>query len=659
MRAFQIFLGFLVSVVFSVPANADPIAGVGTGELMLKLDSGHETAVRLGTEVVFDVTGMVAHVKLKQRFRNPSNDFIEGVYVFPLPEQAAVNRMEILVGERKIVGEIKEKSEAKKIYESARLDGKVASLVAQSRPNLFRNRIANIPPQGIVEIELSLVQPVTYDSGSFSLRFPLAITPRYSPGIPLHQKVDFREGWGMPTDKVSDAHLISPWQGSSALHELKISGAVKMGMPLVNLGSPSHSLRSTIDGDVFRFELVQGGVKHRDFELNWRPRPGLAPRAAYFSETVDGEDFGYLMLLPPDVATDDAERLPREITFIVDTSGSMGGTSIEQAKQSLLFSLAQLSSIDTFNIIEFNSTRRALFAEAQPVTQFALFQAQVFVAGLEAGGGTEMLPALQFALSRLPSERLRQIVFITDGAVGNEAELLELIFSSLDDARLFTVGIGSAPNGYFMRTAAEFGRGSYTNVNSLDEVSEVMSRLFEKLSKPVVRDIEVDWPAGWQVFPEYAADLYDGEPLLIAVKQSGVSDQLTIRGITASQPWQQMLDINSAATGSGVATLWARSKLKHILEQKHRGVPESDIRPEALQLALTHNILSPYTSFVAVEEYITRPIGNPLVKQPVLSPMPDGQTLQMRIPQTNTGWMLWVLLGFALVLVSMFGIRFS
>lgn len=627
---------------------------------MLLSNSGYETAVRLNTEVAFDITGLVAEVKLKQRFKNTTNDFIEGIYVFPLPEQAAVNHLEVLVGERRIVGEIKEKAQAKKIYERAKSAGKRASLVSQSRPNLFQNRVANIPPQGEVEVELTLVQPVMFDAGKFSIRFPLAITPRYIPGAPLNRKVSFAEGWGVSTDRVKDAHLITPWQGESCCdgnHKLKITGTIKAGVLLAGYGSTSHDINSNLSADELRFELKPAPARHRDFVMQWKPHLSDAPVAAYFKETVGGENFAFLMLMPPDVSTEAGRRLPREMTFLIDTSGSMGGTSIEQAKQSLLYSLDQLSPFDTFNIVEFSTGIRPLYFEPKEANQINLFQAREFIAGLSANGGTEMLPALQFALLRPASERLRQIVFVTDGAVGNEAELLDLIAQNPSDARLFTVGIGSAPNGYFMRTAAEFGRGTYTNVSALHEVSENMSALFEKLSMPVAKDIEVEWPADWQVFPKYSEDLYSGEPLLLAIKEGASIDELVIKGTTATRDWQQTLDLSSSAEGKGVASLWARAKLKALLDQKHHGVNEAEIRPSALKLALEHKLLSPYTSFVALEESVSRPTGHDLKTHPVPTPVPDGQTLKVILPQTNTGWWLFVLIGAVLSLFSPFAVR--
>ena len=499
---------------------------------------------------------------------------------------------------------------------------------------------------------------MTYRDGQFAIRFPLTITPRFIPGEAVKQKVDFREGWGAPTQIVPDAHLITPWQDPFDSHELKIHGVIKSGIGLESYGSPSHNIGYNVNGQVIQFELEPSEVRFRDFVMTWQPAPSEAPVAAYFSETVENEEYGILMLMPPELNQQtDLHRLPREMIFVIDTSGSMGGTSIQQAKQSLLYSLDRLSPFDSFNIIEFNSSHRALFYTPRDANQTNVQAAREFVQGLSAGGGTLMYPALELALVNASTQRLRQIVFITDGAVGNEAQLIQLISEQLKDSRLFTVGIGSAPNGYFMRAAAEFGRGTYTYVSATQEVSTRMSQLFEKLSKPVAKNIEVDWPEDWHSFPEFGADLYAGEPMLIAVKEGSEVEEITVRGVTAMQPWEQTLKLSQTSRGQGVSTLWARSKLKHLLDQKHRGAKEDDIRPEALKLALAHKLLSPYTSFIAVEEEVVRPANSDLKKRLVPSPVPEVQTLKVMMPQTHSGWWLWITVGLLLSIVSFISYR--
>ncbi len=227
----------------------------------------------------------------------------------------------------------------------------------------------------------------------------------------------------------------------------------------------------------------------RDFELHWTPDVGRAPGAAVFVEPKDGKTYALVMLVPnaPDASL---PRMPREATYIIDTSGSMAGTSIVQAKAALLYALDRLAPGDRFNVIEFNSRARPLFDVPMPVDPATLGRARSFVSGLKADGGTEMREALTLAL-RAPKVEgfVRQIVFLTDGAVGNENELFALIRERLDDRRLFTVGIGSAPNSHFMTKAAQFGRGTFTYIGDTREVQEKMAALFRKLESPVLTDV--------------------------------------------------------------------------------------------------------------------------------------------------------------------------
>jgi Ca-activated chloride channel family protein len=380
----------------------------------------------------------------------------------------------------------------------------------------------------------------------------------------------------------------------------------------------------------------------RDFVLAWRPVADAVPRAALFMEQVGAEHYGLLMVLPP--APDRAgDAPPRELVFVVDTSGSMGGVSIEQARASVSLALRQLRPEDRFNVIEFDSSFRSLYRTPVPATRHHVQRAQEFVRQLAASGGTEMLPALIAALDPpvapdLHREQpiLRQVIFITDGAVGNEAALFEEIAHRLGDSRLFTVGIGSAPNSWFMRKAAEFGRGSHTHIGALNEVGDRMSALFEQLSRPAAVGVSVAWPQGAEVWPERLPDLYLGQPLLAAVNFGpGLpTGELLVSGDIGGQQWQQRLlipgggDPAAVADHPGVASLWARQKITGILDQRVAGRGEQEVRQDVLEVALEHQLLSPYTSFVAIEEVVSRPGDEELASKPVANTRPRGQSPQ-------------------------------
>ncbi len=676
-------LGGLAVLLLSIsPAHAvpaDPAGRLGleeleSGQLLLQDMSGggYQPAILQASSVHFEISGMIATVTLEQSFRNPGKGWVEGVYAFPLPETAAVRFMEMVIGERRIVGRVREKAAAQEIYRKARQSGRKASLVEQQRPNLFTNRVANIGPGETVTVKLEYVQTVNVRGSEFSLRFPMTITPRYMPGQPLSVSqeetlaVDGLHGWAAPTDQVPDAHRISPWlnpaPGSdhAPLNPVEISARLDMGLPLAEVRSPYHDIALERRAGVYDIRLVGGTSEmDRDFVLTWQPVTGSVPAAALFTEQVDGEYFGLLMVIPP--AGDRAGPVPaREIVIVIDTSGSMGGVSIEQARASVSRALQRLRPADRFNIIEFNSGYHSLYRSPVPATAHHVQQAQEFVRHLRASGGTEMLPALRAALDPqrdpdvlVEQPALRQVIFITDGAVGNETALFSEIASRLGNSRLFTVGIGSAPNSWFMRKAGEFGRGSHTHIGNIDEVEEKMDALFQQLAHPAAIDLAVAWPAPAEAWPERLPDLYLGQPLLVAAGFGAVAPtgEVVVRGRTDGKAWTRRLQISGSGDPehrpqhSGVATLWARKKITALLDQLVAGRAETEVREAVLPVALGHQLLSPYTSFVAVEEQVSRPRNKELDSEAVANSRPRGQSPQaFAFPQgaTSAPVRLWL-----------------
>jgi Ca-activated chloride channel family protein len=502
-------------------AQGSPPMDIQSGTLLLKMQAGLVTATRVNTDVTISVSGLVARVSVRQEFRNEGDDWAEGIYVFPLPDKAAVDRMRLHIGERFIEGEIREKEKARKDYERARNEGRKASLVEQQRPNLFTTSIANIAPRERVVVEIEYLEDLRYDNGTFGIRFPMTLTPRYIPGVALPDRKG--SGWSPDTTRVSDASLITPPQVTASRdHKISLRASIDTGVPLEIVASRYHPVEVAEEQGRYTVSLANDPVPmDHDFELLWRPVPSVAPRAMVFREMIADQPHYLLMVMPPDVASEVPLSMPRELIFVVDTSGSMHGTSIAQAKKALSQALDGLSANDRFNIIEFNSITRALFHQSVAADAVNIAHARNFVQRLEANGGTEMRPALRLALDSARSESyLRQIVFITDGSVGNEEELYTMIESRLGSARLFTVGIGSAPNSWFMRKAAELGRGTFVVISALHEVGEKMDRLFDKLGHPQVTNIDVSWPGGtvMEVYPGIVPDLYLGEPVTVRAK---------------------------------------------------------------------------------------------------------------------------------------------
>ena len=606
---------------------------VGRGSLLFQGGDGVPLleAPLVGTEVEISVSGLVARTRVVQSFLNTSADWVEGIYVFPLPETAAVDYLTVRIGERTIEGLIKEREEARRIYETAKAKGKKAGLLESERPNIFTTSIANIGPGEEIAVAIEYQQVLAYDQGEFSLRFPMVVGLRYIPGD--IQTVNLgNDGWSLANSRVPDADRISspvihPDQGK--INPLRLSVTIDAGFPLAAIHSPYHAVTITEQGDgVATVALSEGAVPaDRDFELMWTPDVGIAPGAGLFSETVGDEQYLLIMVMPPATADDDAAQavIPREVIFIIDTSGSMSGGSIVQATAALDLAIDRLKDGDRFNVIEFNSYTAALFpmpVEASPANRA---QARRYVAHLTADGGTEMAPALRRALvGKAPQGYLRQVVFLTDGSVGNEDELFRIIHGDLGDARLFTIGIGAAPNSYFMGEAAETGRGTFTYIGDVDEVGEKMGALFAKLESPLLTDLVVTWPDDTQVdiSTDAIADLYAGEPVMFTARTTDPLDSAILSGRIANRLWRVELPLGNAATNPGIAKLWARERIDTLMADGNRS--GADVRPQVVNLGLTHHLVTKYTSLVAVDTTPTRPANEPLNSHKLPHNLPHG-----------------------------------
>ena len=652
----------LAVFIISVEANAATAGDPGQGTLLLRDDTGERAAAPLlSTDVHMDVTGMVARVQVTQRFANPTAQWREGVYVFPLPDQAAVDHLTMRVGERVIEGQIKERTEARRTYENAKAEGRKTTLLEQERPNMFTTSVANIGPGEEIVVALEYEETLRYGDGAFRLRFPLAITPRYIPGAATEAEA-MGIGWSQVTAQVPDADRITPpFVPARDGHANPVSITIDMnaGFPLAKVASSYHAIDvEERPGNRYRIVLGDGPVPAaRDFELVWTPDVGSAQGAALFTETLGGKTYALLMTLPPTLADADTPRAPREITYIVDTSGSMEGVSIAQARDALSMALDRLQAGDRFNVIEFNSTSTSLFTAPMPFDATTQAQAKRFVAKLRARGGTEMLPALAAALDGPPeSELMRQVVFLTDGAVGNEDAILRLLHDKLGDRRLFTIGIGPSPNTFFLTKAAQFGRGTFTFIGDVREVRQKMTDLFRKLESPALTDITVDWPGGTDAWPRRVPDLYAGEPVVVTAQfpAGTLQGNVLISGSRAGQKWQAVLPMQDGATEAGVAVLWARAKIDALMDAGRQGPPERepDIRNAVLDVALTHHLISKYTSLVAVDVTPTRPVGTDTLKSAVPGNIPEGLTGFDQLPRTATPAALSLVMGALLLLAA-------
>jgi Ca-activated chloride channel family protein len=635
----------------------EPVSEAFAGLRLVAADGASTRAPSVQNSAEMDISGMLARVKVSQRFLNPSNDWVEGVYLFPLPEEAAVDRLRLVIGERVIEGEIQPRAQARERYRQAKQSGQRASLLTQQRPNIFTTAVANIGPGEAVSIELEYQQNLSYDQGQFAIRYPMVVAPRYIPGVPLGgDSIEGfgGDGWAVDTDQVADASRITPPLAPSndraPTTELEIR--LDPGFPLEALTSSYHDVEVEKRDDRYLVKLRQGVTRSdRDFELRWRPQTGKAPAAALFTEQWEGENYALLMLMPPLPGVESQPIVQREMVFVIDTSGSMHGASILQAKAALRIALQRLRPEDRFNLIRFSQRTEALFERSEKASGSNVQRALAYLEALQAEGGTEMMPALRRALAReRQDERLRQVVFVTDGSVGNESALFELIRQRLGSSRLFTVGIGSAPNSHFMRRAAEFGRGSFTYIGSIPEVSQRMGSLFKKLESPALTDLELHLPQALkaELHPSHIPDLYLGEPVVVALKWPGSVATATVQGRIGARPWEKQVKLNGGSPSPGVHALWARRAIDEITASAQGGSATPAQTEKMLALALKHKLVSKQTSLVAVDKTPVRPQGDALKARSVPVAMPHGWVADRvfgHLPQTATSAPFNLLLG--------------
>lgn len=620
----------------------------------------------LKSKVDIKVTGIVARTKLTQTFKNAGKEWVNALYVFPLPENAAVDHLLMTIGERKIEGKIKEKTEAKRIYLQAKAQGKKASLVAQQRPNMFSNSIANIGPGETIEVTIEYQQKLNFDQQQYSLRFPMTITPRY-----------------IPNNSNSEPLIQPELSANQTNNNIELQVNLHAGFEVQEIKSEFHpiTVKQRPNGSQ-HIQISEGEIANRDFVLTWQPVIGATPQSAHFTQQVNGDEYGLVMLHPPVKTESQTQTQLREVIFVLDTSGSMEGDSIKQAKKALLLAIEQLKASDHFNIIEFNSYAQNLWKSPKLADIINREDAKRFVDSLSANGGTEMQSALNLAFSQpriKASETLRQIVFITDGSVGNEESLMQLISNKLKDSRLFTVGIGSAPNSYFMSEAAKMGRGTFTYIGSVEQVQEKMFGLLTKLQHPAITDIELQLNARTlphnrhlEFYPNVIGDLYQGEPLVLSYRMtdrsfdsSSANNNLSNINLSAKyqgKPWINSLELNAQTRQSGLNVLWAREKINQLTRDRRRASMRStsstaeldEYKSQITEIALAHHLVSQYTSLIAVDVTPTRPIDLPSKSQKVTNSVPKGTTNQQvklsgSLPQTATEAQLKIIIGLILI----------
>jgi Ca-activated chloride channel homolog len=604
------------------------------------------------TDVAADISGYVGRVHVRQTFRNPLDRKIEAVYTFPLPQDSAVDEMVMTVGAGRIVGKIKERQEARRVYETAKRAGHVAGLLAQERPNIFTQSVANIEPGAEVVIEISYVETLKYEEGIFEFVFPTVVGPRYMPGSSTGT-----DGTGSSPDttRVPDASRISPPvvpPETRAGHDISLTVSIEGGTELFDVLSTSHpvEVQQPARGRATVILKEQATLPNKDFILQYRTATDKIGDAFLVHSDARGTFFS-LVLQPPQRVSPKEAR-PKEMIFVIDRSGSMEGFPIEKAKAAMRLCIEQMNPDDTFNLLSFSGGTGQCFEKPVPNTPANRKTALGYLSDLHGSGGTEMMPAVQAALAgKEDPERVRVVCFMTDGYVGNDFEIIDTVKKSAGTARVFSFGIGNSVNRFLLDEMAHAGRGEVEYVTLEKQGDAAAQRFHERIHSPVLTDIGIDW-GGLQVtevYPEAPPDLFSTKPLMIHGRLTGPAEgTITLRGKTAARAFERKVRVTPPAEpgthGVGgrhdaLASLWARAKIKALMMRDMAGLQSGTFagatKDLITALGLEYRLMTQFTSFVAVEErVVTR--GGDSATVPVPVELPEGVSRSMASGASGT-----------------------
>ena len=626
---------FTLAMVLTIlsPGQSQELSGTaGQGSLLVLDDPGQDEGcsefVLRHTEVHISIAGFAARVTVEQQFGNDLDHAVEGIYVFPLPENAAVDQMEMTIGKRKIVGTVQKRADAERIYETAKNQGKTAALLTQERPNIFTQAVANIMPGDAIAVKISYFQNIKYDHGQYELNFPMVVGPRYIPGNPIGKQGG---GWAPDTDLVTDASRITPpvlKPNQRSGHDIAITVDLDAGISIRHLECVSHQIYIDYQTESYaKITLApKDTIPNKDFILRYQ-LDGDLPEAAFFSYRDDRDGF-FSLVLQPQVEFGVNEITPKELIFVVDCSGSMHGEPMAQAKKAMLKFIDGMNPADSFQIIKFSSSASSFSPYPLPNTPANVQKGVAYVRSMAGSGGTQMIEGIKAALD-YPADpkRMRMVVFMTDGYIGNEVQILAAIQNKVKDARLFSFGVGTSVNHYLLSRMADAGRGFYQYVRPDENSDDAVDLFFQRISNPLLTDIQIDWAdlGIYDVYPAVIPDLFSAQPVIIHGRFQGTaSGKITIRGKINQELWVKKVRVDTqypSPENDYLASLWARSRIKILMDRMVSG-ERQDLVNEVTALALKYHLMSQYTAFVAVTEETRNTIGGrqETIQIPVLIP---------------------------------------
>ncbi|WP_375510773.1 VIT domain-containing protein [uncultured Nostoc sp.] len=588
------------------------------------------------TEVLAKIAGNLSRVEVSQSFENPFTQPLEAVYIFPLPDEAAVDNMEIKIGDRSIKGNIKKREEAVAIYEKAKQEGRTAGLLEQERDNIFTQSLANIKPGEQIDVTIRYTESLKFEEGNYEFVFPMVVGPRYIPGTPIDDSGD--------TDRVPDASRITPpvvLEGTrrrspsqTSPHNINVRVEIDAGLPISQVRSPSHQLKIEHSGEIVRIQLAsEDTIPNKDLILRYQIS-GKQTQSTVLTQADDrGGHFAIYLIPALEYSTD--EIVPKDIVFLVDTSGSQSGDPLWKCQELMRRFINGLNPNDTFTIIDFSDRVRQLSPTPLPNTSENRAQAIAYINNLQAAGSTEMLSGIRAAINfPAPTGRLRSVVLLSDGYIGNENEILAKVQQHLQPGnRLYSFGVGSSVNRFLLNRIAEIGRGISRIIRHDEPTEEVAEKFYRQINNPVLTNIQISWQGDTEspvIYPAIAPDLFSEQPLvLFGRKQDGVSGNLQISGIAAGgKHYEKTFHLIFEETGNlAVAQLWGRACIKDFMN--HMVSFETKAGVEAVtETALTYQLLSQYTAFVAVSHDVRVEPGSEYVSMQVSVEMPEAVSYQ-------------------------------
>ncbi len=579
------------------------------------------------TDVKGQISGYIATVDITQKFHNPYDEKIEAVYVFPLPQNAAVNEFIMIIGKRKIRGIIRERKEAEEIYRQARSQGYVASLLTQERPNIFTQKVANIEPGKNIDVNIKYFNTLAYMDGWYEFVFPMVVGPRFNPPGYTDGVGAVARGKNGISGQKTEVQYLKPGERSG--HDIAVTVDVDAGVKIEEVACTSHVIMKTFSTpENLEVKLSSlDSIPNKDFVFRYKVA-GKKVKSALVTHRDKRGGFFSLMLYPPENLSY-LKRAPMEMIFVLDCSGSMRGKPIAKAKEAIKRGLKKLEKGDTFQVIRFSNNASQFGPNPVPATPANIRKAIKYVDNLQGSGGTMMIEGIKAALDFAHDPgRFRLVSFMTDGYIGNEVEILAAVHQRLGASRIFSFGVGSSVNRYLLDRMAKLGKGAVAYIGLDESAGQVVDLFYERISHPALTDVNIDWGnmQVTDVFPNHIRDLFVGRPVILTGKFKG-QRKTTIRVSGKVGDLTQEIAIpvhlnDSASTHSGIACVWARKRIETLANQATYD-NNSDLPVQIKQVALEYGLMSAYTAFIAVDSS-RKTTGDHGVTVAVPVPVPEG-----------------------------------